>query len=342
MSKLHVTERQALIEQHRLFISCVVPVHNEQEGITRFIAALTQTLQSITERFEIILVDDGSTDDTRKILATLNPHPALKVLYLSRNFGKETALAAGLEYSQGQVAILIDSDFQHPLTLLPEFIHEWGQGFDMVYGVRQNRDHEPYLKRSLTRLFYKMMASGTHIDIVPNAGDFRLLDKQVISAMNQCHERSRFMKGLYAWVGFKSKGLPFKVAERPQGTSSWRFKSLAELAITGFISFSNVPLRVWSLFGFIISALSFAYASFLTLRTAIFGIDVPGYASLMVAITFFGGIQLLSIGILGEYIARIFNEVKQRPKYIIESKQGFEQSQEMIEASASTSHYTQN
>ena len=246
------------------------------------------------------------------------------MLGFSRNFGKEIALTAGLENCSGEVAILMDADFQHPIEILPQFLKQWSEGYDMVYGVRKNRDHESRLKRNFARLFYWIMAKITRIDIPNNAGDFRLLDRKVIDTLNSFNERTRFMKGLYAWVGFKKIAVPFEVHERTAGKSSWGLVKLTELAITGITSFSNIPLRVWGFVGFIISLLSLIYAIYIVTMTLMYGTDLPGFPTLAAAILFFGGVQLLSIGILGEYIARIFTEVKQRPMYVIAVKNGFD------------------
>lgn len=313
--------RQAALEQKTLSISCIIPMHNEAEGIAGFAKQLSQTIAKLTDNFELIFVDDGSQDETTKVLEPLMEQDhSIKLLKLSRNFGKETALTAGLDHCKGEVTILIDGDAQHPLEVLPDFLNHWAYGYDMVYGLQNDRTHESTIKRYFTKSFYRSMQLITKINIVPNAGDFRLLDRRVVESLKQCHERSRFMKGLYAWVGYKSIGIPFTANPRQQGQSSWNFLSLLELAITGITSFSTVPLRVWGIIGLWISLCSFLYAVYVIAKTMIFGVDVPGYASIMVAIFFFGGIQLFSIGVLGEYIARIFNEVKQRPKYIVEKK----------------------
>jgi glycosyltransferase involved in cell wall biosynthesis len=313
---------RADLQNKKFLLSCIIPVFNEQSGIAKFILELENYLKALTNFYEIILIDDGSTDNTAEIITSFT-NSKIKFLQLSRNFGKEIAISVGLEYCQGDAAIIIDSDFQHPFNLLPSFIEHWQQGYDMVFGIRQSREHETKFKRILTKCFYKILHLLTKEKIVPNAGDFRLLDRKVIDALNACGERSRFMKGLYAWVGFASIGIPFKAPKRQLGKSAWHFHNLAELAITGITSFSNVPLRIWSLIGFFVSCSSFLFAVYMVFKTLIYGVDLPGYPSLMVAIMFFGGIQLLSIGILGEYIARIFNEVKQRPKYILSKKIGF-------------------
>lgn len=319
-----ISQRQHSIKNKDIFISCIIPVFNEQANVELFFPKLATCLQAMTNRFEIIAVDDGSRDDTLQKIMQLPANLNIKVLGFSRNFGKETALTAGLEHCSGDVAILMDADFQHPLETLPEFLRQWGEGYDMVYGVRKNRDNESRIKRNFARLFYWVMAKITHIDIPNNAGDFRLLDRKVINAVNSFKERTRFMKGLYAWVGFKNIAVPFEVQDRAAGKSSWRFYKLTELAITGITTFSDVPLRVWGFIGLIISLISLIYAIYFVTDTLIFGTDLPGFPSIIVAVMFLGGIQLLSIGILGEYIARIFTEVKQRPNYIIATKLGFD------------------
>ncbi len=319
-----VSERTQQIHNHDVFISCIVPVYNEQANIDTFFPKLAASLKKMAKRFEIIVIDDGSRDDTVAKIIQLPQDYHIKLLGFSRNFGKETALTAGIEHCSGDVAILMDADFQHPLEVLPEFLAQWGEGYEMVYGVRKNRDNESRLKRSFARLFYWIMAKITKIDMPSNAGDFRLLDRKVIDAINRFQERIRFMKGLYAWVGFKKIAVPYEVQERAGGKSSWGFFKLTELAITGITTFSDIPLRVWGFIGFIISLISLGYAIYFLTSTLIHGTDLPGFPSIIVAVMFFGGVQLLSIGILGEYIARIFTEVKQRPKYLIETKIGFD------------------
>jgi polyisoprenyl-phosphate glycosyltransferase len=317
--------RQQSLQAKSVFISCIVPVFNEEANILPFFTQLQALLHTLTNKFEIIVVDDGSQDNTLESVMQLPSDFHIKLLGFSRNFGKETALTAGLEHCSGDVAIILDADFQHPLEVLPQFLTHWAQGFEMVYGVRENRDNESSIKRNFAKLFYWLMAKITKINIPNNAGDFRLLDRKVINAINQFHERSRFMKGLYAWVGFKKIAVPFKVQNRAAGSSSWGLGRLTELALTGITSFSDIPLRVWGFIGFLVSLISLIYAIYIVTVTLLFGADLPGFPSIIVAVMFLGGIQLLSIGILGEYIARIFTEVKQRPIYLIEKKHGFEE-----------------
>jgi len=318
------SERHLHLQNKTAFISCVVPVFNEEAVIEEFIINLHHTLQALTTRYEIIVVDDGSRDLTIERVLQLPKGYPIKLLGLSRNFGKEIALTAGIEHSVGDVVVLLDADFQHPLDKLPIFLGYWAEGYDMVYGIRTHRKAESYLKRQFAHLFYWIMQKIAKIDIPNNAGDFRLMDKKIVEALKQFPERTRFMKGLYAWVGFKKIGVPFEVQDRAAGQSSWRLSKLAELAVTGITSFSDVPLRVWGFVGFSISLFALLYAIYIITVTLIYGADLPGFPTLVVAIMFLGGIQLLSIGILGEYIARIFTEVKQRPKYLLRMKEGFD------------------
>lgn len=322
---MQINERQQALQNQAVYISCIVPVYNEEALVESFFKELSNCLGKLANRYEIIVIDDGSRDKTIEKIMTLPQDYHVKLLGLSRNFGKETALTAGLEHCSGDVAIILDADFQHPIDVIPLFLEKWAEGYEMVYGVRENRDNESSLKRNMANLFYWLMTKITNIDIPNNAGDFRLLDRKVILAINQFQERSRFMKGLYAWVGFKKIGVPFAVQDRAAGKSSWGLRRLTELALTGITSFSDIPLRVWGFVGFVISFISLVYAIYFLTKTLIFGADLPGFPSIIVAVMFLGGVQLLSIGILGEYIARIFTEVKQRPKYIVEKMHGFKE-----------------
>lgn len=321
---MNPNQRQQLIQNKTVFISCVVPVYNEEAVVADFIRCLQQALHTLTSRFEIIIVDDGSRDHTVEKVQQLPKDEHVKLLALSRNFGKEIALTAGIEHARGEVTVLMDADFQHPVEVIHEFLAKWADGYDMVYGIRQDRESESLLKRNFARLFYWMMRKVSSVDMPRNAGDFRLMDRKITDAIKLFPERTRFMKGLYAWVGYKSIGIPFEVKERAAGKSSWGFLRLAELAITGIASFSDIPLRVWSMIGFAISFIAMIYAVYIVTVTLLYGADLPGFPTLVVAIMFLGGIQLLSIGILGEYIARIFTEVKQRPKYLLRIKEGFD------------------
>ncbi len=320
---MHITERQKKIDEKNLSVTCVIPVHNEEALIESFIVALKNQLSAITHHYEIIAVDDGSTDRSVQNIIPLTQEGKVKLMVLSRNFGKEHALMAGLEHSQSEVTIVLDSDFQHPLEIIPEFIAAWAQGYDMVYGVRTDRKDETKLKRSMARLFYRLLQKISKTSIPSDAGDFRLLDRKVVNALNSMEERSRFTKGLYAWVGFEQIAMEYTVSERPAGKSSWNFRRLASLALTGITSFSDIPLRVWGIIGFFISFFALIYGVYTIIAIALDETKNPGFSSLMTAIAFLGGIQLLSIGVLGEYVSRVFNEVKKRPPYIVARKYGF-------------------
>lgn len=323
-------QRTQQLAAKEIQISCIVPVLNESALIEDFLNALKSQLNSLASRFEILVVDDGSTDNTPTLVSELAKDDAnIKMVRFSRNFGKEHAIAAGLKYCRGDVAIIIDADFEHPIELIPTFLEKWADGYDMVYGLREGRDTQSKVRRFFSNLFYKMLRAMTKIKIPANAGDFRLIDRAAIDSLNNCQERTRFMKGLYAWIGYSSIAIPFKVNERPSGKSRHHYRRLMGLAFTGFISFSDVPLRVWGLIGLIISFLSFCSAIYIIIDTLIHGAIVPGYATIMVTIVFFGGIQLLSIGIVGEYIARIFHEVKRRPPYVIEKMMGINTNDEI-------------
>lgn len=311
-----MNQQQATTNNQEFSLSCIVPAHNEAPGIQSFLSQLIDKLQQHSKNIQIIVIDDGSNDNTPEKIKEL-AQPAIQLISFTRRFGKENAIAAGLKQANADATIIIDADFQHPLETIDTFIEKWQAGIAMVYGVPHNRQHEGPIKRRITSCFYRILNAASKIDIPANAGDFRLLDRQVVATLNRITERTRFMKGLYAWTGFKSCAVPYQVAQRAHGQSRWRIRQLTSLAITGLISFSDVPLRAWGLLGLSISLISFISAGYIVADTIIYGADVPGYATILVAIIFFGGIQLLSIGILGEYIARIFQEVKARPAYVV-------------------------
>lgn len=305
-------------------ISCVVPVYNEEQVIAQFIPALDATLRELGFDYEIIVVDDGSRDNTLAIVHQLRQQYPMRYIRFSRNFGKEKALSAGLTHAQGDAVILIDADFQHPLPVIKEFITQWQAGYDMVYGVRKGREDEAWLKRVCANAFYRLTSHINRVNIPANAGDFRLLDRKVVDALQKLPERNRFMKGLYSWVGFKHIAVPFEVQPRANGKTHWNYYSLLDLAITGITSFSAFPLRLIALGGIAIALLAFLYGLWIVLSTLLFGIITPGWATIVTAIMFFGGLQLFAIGIVGEYIGRIFDEVKQRPHYIIDEQASFD------------------
>lgn len=298
-------------------VSVLVPAYNEQANVVSMLETLNQLFSGLGMRHELIVIDDGSRDATvERVLGTVDRLP-VTLIQLSRNFGKEIALSAGIEQASGDVAVLIDCDFQHPPELIPSFLAHWQRGYDMVYAVRADRQDESVPKRAFTRMFYALLNFGERNKIPENTQDFRVLDRCMLDALKQMPERNRFMKGLYNWVGFTRLGLRVRTDARRHGQSSFNFSSLFRLAATGLTAFSNVPLRLWTVIGGIISLASIAYAAYIVVETLVLGNDAAGWPTLVVAITFLGGVQLLSIGILGEYIGRIFTEVKQRPHYFV-------------------------
>ncbi len=306
-------------------LSIVIPVYNEAENLAHLFTRLETVLAALNEPYEIVCVNDGSSDATLpSLLAHRQRNSAIKVVNLARNFGKEVALTAGLEFASGAAVIPIDADLQDPPELIGELVAKWREGYDVVYATRRSRQGESWLKRWTARAFYRLVAKISDTPIPRDTGDFRLLDQRVVAALRQLPERTRFMKGLFAWVGFSQTSVLFDRQPRQGGISKWNYWKLWNFALDGITSFSLIPLKVWGYVGLVISALSLFYASFLVLRTLIFGIDVPGYASLMVAILFFGGIQLLSLGVIGEYLARVYEEVKGRPLYLVRDCYGFD------------------
>ena len=306
-------------------LSIVVPLYNEEKNLGYLFERLTSTLSQITDSYEIICVNDGSKDNTLDCLIEQNHcNPDIKVVNLSRNFGKEIALTAGIDYANGAAVIPIDADLQDPPELIEELVAKWREGYDVVYATRHTRRGETWLKRFSADAFYQTIGKMSRVPIPGNTGDFRLLDRKVVEALKQLPERTRFMKGLFAWVGFKQTSILFERQPRFQGNTTWNYWKLWNFALDGIASFSLVPLKVWSYFGLSVSLISLVYASIIIIRTFIFGVDVPGYASLMVAILFLGGIQLITLGIIGEYLGRVYEEVKGRPLYLVRESYGFE------------------
>lgn len=298
-------------------VSVLIPAYNEQGNVVPMLDTLHQLFTGLGMRHELIVIDDGSRDATVERVTEVVERLPVTLIQLSRNFGKEIALSAGIAEARGDLAVLLDCDFQHPPELIPSFIAQWRRGYDMVYAVRESRADESLAKRGFTHAFYALLNFGERNKIPENTQDFRVLDRCMLEALKQMPERNRFMKGLYNWVGFTRLGVPVRTDLRRDGSSSFNFGSLFRLAVTGLTAFSNVPLRLWTVAGGIISLASIAYAIYIVIETLIFGNDESGWPTLVVAITFLGGVQLLSVGILGEYIGRIFTEVKQRPHYFV-------------------------
>ncbi|NJN90881.1 MAG: glycosyltransferase family 2 protein [Leptolyngbyaceae cyanobacterium SL_5_14] len=306
-------------------ISVIVPLHNEEPNVDYLFEQLTTVLQGLDLSYEIVCVDDGSTDNTLKCLIEQRTHNAvIKILSLSRNFGKEIALSAGIDYATGNAIIPIDADLQDPPELIGDLIAKWREGYDVVHATRRSRQGEAWFKRFTASAFYRVIGRVSTVPIPRDTGDFRLLDRRVVEVLKQMPERTRFMKGLFAWVGFKNTAIFYDRAERYRGRTKWNYWRLWNFAVDGITSFSSVPLKVWSYLGLILSVFAFLYASFLIVRTLIWGVDVPGYASLMVVILFLGGVQLITLGIIGEYLGRVYEEVKRRPLYLVRDAYGFE------------------
>jgi len=307
----------ASLPRPALALSCVVPAHNEEANLEPFVRALAQAVQPLAQSFEIVIVNDGSHDGTHDAALRLLADLPVRYLALSRNFGKEAALSAGIDHARGNAVVLIDADFQHPLAMLAEMHGLWLMGYDMVYGVIADRTAESGAKRLGTSLFYRVLNSGNRVKVPPHAGDFRWMDRKVADALKGLPEHHRFMKGLYAWVGFKTAALPFVPQDRAAGQSSFNLRRLGSLALLGLTSFTTIPLRVWSVIGSAVALLALAYGTWITVDTLLFGTDLAGWPTLAAGIMLFSGVQLMSIGVLGEYIGRIYDEVKRRPSYVL-------------------------
>ncbi|MGB3765808.1 MAG: glycosyltransferase family 2 protein [Phormidesmis sp.] len=304
-------------------ISVVVPLYCEESNIDYLFKRLECVLDDLGLPYEIICVDDGSQDNT---LNGLGDHhrrnPRIKVVALSRNFGKELALTAGIDYAVGAAVVPIDADLQDPPELIGALVAKWKEGYDVVYARRRSRQGESWFKTMTANNFYRVMERMSNVPIPRDTGDFRLLDRRVVDVLKLLPERTRFMKGLFAWVGYRQTEVVYDRDARYSGETKWNYWRLWNFAIDGITSFSLVPLRVWSYVGIAFALLSFLYGTFLFVRTLIDGIDVPGYASLMVAVLFLGGVQMVSLGVLGEYLGRVYEEVKGRPLYLVRETVG--------------------
>lgn len=316
-------------------LSLIVPVRNESGSIAAFLARATPVLEDIIGRFnraltfEILFIDDGSTDTTlAELHAARAADPRIRIVKLSRNFGKDTALAAGFDHASGMAVVPIDVDLQDPPELIPAMVDRWLAGYDIVTARRLDRTSDGWMKRLTAAAFYRVFNRLADRPIPSDAGDFRLITRQVVDVLNGFPERARFMKGLFAWVGFKQCAVDYVRLERRNGSSKWSYWRLWNFAIDGITSSTTMPLRIWTYCGAAIALLAFAYAVGLVLMTLAQGVDVPGYASVTVLVLFFGGINLLSLGVLGEYLGRTYTEVKGRPLYIVAQAFGFEEDAE--------------
>lgn len=304
----------------RELLSVVVPAYNEEEVLPEFHKRLSAVLDKMNVDAEIVYVNDGSSDRTLELLRRLHAEdPRVAVVDLSRNFGKEIALTAGLDHTRGDAIVVIDADLQDPPEVIPELVKEWRTGFDMVYATRQERDGETWFKKTTAHLFYRTIQRVSRVRIPEDTGDFRLLSRRAVESLAKLREQHRFMKGLFAWIGYPQKAVIYRRDPRFAGETKWNYWKLWNFAIEGITSFSIVPLKIATYFGGIVAFGAFAYAAWVIHKTLAFGDPVKGYPSLMVVVLFLGGVQLISIGILGEYIGRMFNETKGRPLYFTNS-----------------------
>ncbi|CAM3821145.1 glycosyltransferase family 2 protein [Polynucleobacter arcticus] len=307
------------LDKHHLLLSLVVPVFNEQETIDFFIEKISSVFSQEEQlTVEMIFINDGSTDETlERLIKRQQTDQRIKIVDLSRNFGKEAALTAGLDIASGEVVVPIDVDLQDPPELILEMIQLWREGYEVVLGKRVNRSSDHWLKRVTASWFYRIHNKIASPKLPVNVGDFRLMDRCVVDAIKKLPESHRFMKGLFAWVGFKTACVDYVRPERIAGSTKFNGWKLWNFAIEGLTSFSTAPMRTWIYIGFLVAFPSFIFSIFILFRVLIFGIDVPGYASIMVAVTFLGGLQLIGIGVLGEYLGRTYMESKRRPIFLI-------------------------
>jgi glycosyltransferase involved in cell wall biosynthesis len=307
-------------------VSVVIPILNETRGLPALEQRLRGVLDGLGRAWEVVFVDDGSTDGTLEALRQLHQRdPRYKAVSLSRNFGKEIAVAAGMRFATGDGVVVMDGDLQHPPEVIPEFVEKWEQGYDIVYAQRLSRDTDAALHRWSARTFYRIFRLATGTELPDGAGDFRLLDRKTADVFNRMGERARFNKGLYAWMGFRSTGIPYAVEARLEGQSRWRPRQLLRFALDGLASFTTLPLRIWSYIGLLVGASAFVYTAFFLTKTLIYGVDVPGFPTLVISVMFLAGVQLISLGVIGEYLGRVYEEVKGRPLFIVSETIGTDQ-----------------
>jgi len=301
-------------------ISILIPAYNEEEVLDTLMARLGNLANDTKDySFEFLFINDGSKDKTLQIIRDFAEKDSrISYINLSRNFGKEIGMIAGLDHAQGDAVVIIDADLQDPPELIPKMIELWEEGYDDVYAKRKSREGETWFKKTTSKFYYKTLQSLTHIPIQKDTGDFRLLDRRVVEALKQFRESQRNTKAMFSWVGFHKKEIMYDRDPRAAGETKWNYLKLVELAIDGITSFTTAPLRISTYAGIAVSAFTFLYLVYLVVRTVFFGTDLAGYPSMMAVILFLGGVQLISLGIIGEYIGRIFNETKQRPLYLIE------------------------
>jgi glycosyltransferase involved in cell wall biosynthesis len=320
----------------RKSVTVIIPVFNEAANLGSLVDRLEPILTRLGLLWEVLFVDDGSTDETLVKLRDLNYRDRrFKSIALSRNFGKDIALAAGLRYADGDAAILMDADLQHPPEIIASFVARWHEGYQVVYGQRiEANEARPPMRRLFSGLYYRAFNFLASTTVPEGAGDFRLLDRRAIDAINRMGDAARYTKGIFSWIGFRAIGVRYKVEGRAAGGSKWSVRKLARFAIDGITSFSTLPLRIWSLVGLAISIVAFGYALVVLTETLIFGRDAPGYPSIIISIMFFAGIQLISLGVLGEYLGRVYEQVKGRPLFIVAEEIGLADDDASLTASA--------
>ena len=307
-------------------ISILVPCFNEAQSLELLHKEIVRVISTLEDyRWEILFVNDGSRDNTMEVIKGLREKDS-RVSYvdLSRNFGKENAMLAGFDYAKGDAVIIMDADLQHPPAVIPEMIQKWEEGYDDVYAQRKTRGKESWLRKKLTKSYYRLLQSSSQVDVLPNVGDFRLLDRKCVDALRQMRESGRYTKGMYCFIGFKKIGVEFETQDRVLGESSMSYRKLINLALEGITSYTTAPLRWATFIGLIVSFLAFAYMVFVLIKALLYGDPVAGYPTLLTVILFIGGVQLLTIGIIGEYLAKVFVEVKNRPVYFVKEYDGGE------------------
>ncbi len=306
--------------ENKKLVTILVPAYNEEDVLHLLQKRLTKLMDVISNYdFEILLINDGSKDNTLEIMKEIRAQDnRFCYLNLSRNFGKETAMIAGLDYAKGDAVIIIDADLQDPPELIPQMLEYWEQGYDDVYAKRRSRKGESWLKKFTSKMYYRTLQSVTKIEIQKDTGDFRLLDRRCVEALKQIRESQRYTKGLFSWIGYNKKEILYDRDPRAAGKTKWNYKKLIDLSIDGITSFTTAPLRWSAIIGVLFSLIGFIYMIFIIIKTLIYGIDMPGYASTMVVILFLGGIQLIFLGVIGEYLGRAFYETKHRPIYFVD------------------------
>ena len=299
-------------------VTILIPCFNEEASLPLLYEKLSEIAADTRYGWEFLFVNDGSKDQTLAILKALAEKDSrIRYISLSRNFGKENAMLAGFDYATGDCMVIMDADLQHPPTLVPEMLRLWEEGFEDVYARRKDRDTDSWLRRKLSQQYYRILQKVSNVDILQNVGDFRLLDRKCINALRQLRETERYTKGMYCWIGFKKTELEFEVGERVAGNSSFSYRKLVKLAVNGFTSYTTAPLKISTYIGLIVSILSFVFMIVFLIKSLVYGDPVQGFPTLITVISFLGGVQLLSLGIIGEYLGKVFNETKHRPVYII-------------------------